>query len=66
MKKDKIDLERLTRERKGTVKGENPSFATVVTQFTIGITREDFTAITANEFDDGVFRGAKRRSCHFR
>lgn len=49
-------------ERNGAVNGEHAGFATVVTEFAVGITGENFAAITAEELDSGS--SVKRRPGH--
>ena len=44
----------LTGEGNGAINGEDTSFTTVITEFTVRVTREDFTTVTAEEFDGGV------------
>lgn len=41
----------LTRERNGTIDGEDTSFTTNITEFAIRITRKDLASITAEKLD---------------
>lgn len=60
---------KLTGEREVAVNGEDTSLSAVVTEFAIGVTREDLSAVAAKKFDvcgGRVFKITERRSCHLR
>lgn len=42
---------KLTGERDVAVNGEDASLTAVVTEFAVGITREDFSVVTVEEFE---------------
>ena len=59
----------LTGEGDGVVDGEDTGFATLVTELAVGITGEDFSAVTTEELEGGggegeVAVGVERRSDH--
>lgn len=46
-------MKAVTREGNGAVDRKKASFATVITEFAVGITREDLAAVAAEELDGG-------------
>lgn len=57
-------MDALTRKGDRAINGEDTCFATVVTELAVGMTWEDFTAITTQEFDVGGALEVKRRFDH--
>ena len=53
-KKNLANKRILTREGNGATNSEDTGFTAVITEFSVRITREDFAAVTAEDFDGGV------------